>query len=253
MSKIEEVIDLMERMGENLHCESIWDVFMSDMPIIINEGLIKSYDSNMVLSAICDSFHLRKNGKHVENIIMTLKGKDTIYVGDAYLVKGENDEEIIKIILDANEKFINVIEKRMEKYGWSLYRCDKNINQKTEFLFEKRYPECFTAGQLLKVINSLYHVAPSNIINKILKQGLIPKESKTIGFNNEPRIYLWLQNMKDVDWSDMLKARNNGYGVSLQIDLNKLNYDHKFYVDQRIPNAFFSLEPIPPSAIKILK
>ena len=250
---MEKVLNLMKRMGEDLSTYSIWDMIMIDNPIVINEGLITTYDSNIVLDAICKSFHLRKNGNHIENMIMVLKNKETIYIGDAFLIKGENDEDIIKIVLDTNENFIETIKQRMSKYGWSLYRRDKNLNNKTEFMFEKRYPECFTTTQLLKVINSLYHVAPNGVINKILKQGLVPKTSKTLGFSNEPRIYLWLQRMNDIDWSTMINLRRNDHGKTLKIDLTKLDLDHKFYIDQRIPNALFSLEPIPPSAIEILK
>lgn len=252
MNKIEEIRDLMRRMGEDISPTSVWDCLINDSPLLIKEGLISSYDSNMVLNAICSSFHLGKNGKRSENIPMKLKGKEYIYIGDAYITTGENDEDIIKITLDTNEEFIKTIEKRMEKYGWSLYRSDVNDN-KMVFCFEKRYPECFTARQLLKVVNTLYHVVPNSVINKVLKQGLVPKSSKTLGFVNEPRIYLWLQQMENIDWSEMLKARYSESSTTLRVDLSKLDPEHKFYIDPRIYNALFTLEPITPTAITIVK
>lgn len=252
MNKIEEIKNLMRRMGEDISPTSVWDCLINDRPFLIQEGLISSYDSNMVLNAICTSFHLGKNGKRSENIPMKLKEKEYIYIGDAYIITGENDEDIIKITLDTNEDFIKTIEKRMEKYGWTLYRSDVNDN-KTVFSFEKRYPECFTAKQLLKVVNSLYHIVPNSVINKVLKQGLVPKSSKTLGFINEPRIYLWLQQMEDIDWSEMLKTRPSESSVTLRVDLSELNPEHKFYIDPRMYNALFSLEPITPTAITIVK
>ena len=129
---MKKVLDLMKRMGENVSPESFWDNVMSDTPIIITEGLITSYDSTMVLNAICDSFHLAKNGDRKEMLLYTIRGTEYVYIGDAFLGKEENGEDVIKITLDTNEEFIKTIEKRMNKYGWALYR-DDNINNKTVF------------------------------------------------------------------------------------------------------------------------
>jgi hypothetical protein len=249
---MKKVLDLMKRMGENVSPESFWDNVMSDTPIIITEGLITSYDSTMVLNAICDSFHLAKNGNRKEMLLYTMKDIEYVYIGDAFLVKKENDEDVIKVSLDTNESFIEKIEQRLLKYGWALYRTE-NENNKTVFYFEKRYPTCGTVGKLLRFTDKLYHIAPENAINKILKQGLIPKKSKTYGFENEPRVYLWLNEPENTQWDVMFKTRGNTEGIVLSIDLTKLNPQNKMYFDNRMPNALFSLEPIPNKAIEIIK
>ena len=41
--------------------------------------------------------------------------------------------------------------------------------------------------------------------------------------------------------------------VTFEIDVNKLNPEHKFFWDGRMPSAFFTLEPIPPKAISIIE
>lgn len=130
-----KVLDLMKRMGEDISTLSFWDKLIDEKPIVLKEGLITSYDGEIVLNAICDSFHLRRNGKTPKISTGPLRGSDYIYIGDAFLSK-ENEEEIIKIKLEAKEDFIDVIKKRLEKYGWSLFRKDKDENNKTIFNFE---------------------------------------------------------------------------------------------------------------------
>ena len=130
-----KVLDLMKRMEEDISPLSFWDKLIDEKPIVLKEGLITSYDGEIVLNAICDSFHLRRNGKTPKISTGPLRGSDYVYIGDAFLSK-ENEEEIIKIKLETKEDFIDVIKKRLEKYGWSLFRKDKDENNKTIFNFE---------------------------------------------------------------------------------------------------------------------
>lgn len=253
MDKKNEIIELMNRMGENISTTSVWGKVITETPIIINEGLITSYDSQMVLNAICESFHLSKNGNRVESLSSLIKNKKYVYIGDAYLTN-ENDEDVIKICLDTNISFIETISKRMEKYGWSLFRQDDTLDNKIIFSFEKRYPTTGTVGKLLRFTKTLYHIAPQNVINKIMKQGLIPKPSKTPGFTNEPRVYLWVNKPQDMQWGDIFKTRSNTNtnAVLLSIDLTQMDENHKIYFDNRMEGTLFSLEPIPPHVITIV-
>lgn len=246
---MEKILDLMKRMGENISPLSFWDKMIDENPIIIKEGLITSYNGEMVLNAICDSFHLRKNGR-TKISIEPLRGTEYIYIGDAYITK-ENEEEIIKVRLDTNEDFIDIIKKRLEKYGWNLFRKDKDENNKYIFSFEKRFPTSFVARNILKITDKIYHVGPSNIVEKVKRQGLIPKESKSPGFYNEPRIYFSFEN--DYNWDMIASIRGVKSMVTFEIDVTKLNPEHKFFWDGRMPNAFFSLEPIPFTAITVIE
>lgn len=245
-----KILDLMKRMGENISPTSFWDKIIDEKPIFLKEGLIASYNGEMVLNAICDSFHLRRNGKTHKISLEPLRGIEHVYIGDAFLTK-ENEEDIIKVRLDADEDFIDVIKKRLEKYGWNLFRTDKDEDNKTIFSFEKRYPTSFYARNILNITDKIYHIGPSNIIDKVKKQGLIPKESKSPGFYNEPRIYLSFE--KDYyDLEDLASIRDVDSMVIFEIDVTKLNPEHKFFWDGRMPNAFFSLEPISPNAITVI-
>ena len=246
---MEKILDLMKLMGENISPLSFWDKMIDENPIIIKEGLITSYNGEMVLNAICDSFHLRKNGQ-TKISIEPLRGTEYIYIGDAYITK-ENEEEIIKVRLDTNEDFIDIIKKRLEKYGWNLFRKDKDENNKYIFSFEKRFPTSFVARNILKITDKIYHIGPSNIVEKVKRQGLIPKESKSPGFYNEPRIYFSFEN--DYNWDMIASIRGVKSMVTFEIDVTKLNPEHKFFWDGRMPNAFFSLEPIPFTAITVIE
>ena len=248
---MDKILEMMNRMGISVSTSNVYEKLFEEQPIFLNEGLITSYDSKMVLNAICDSFHLKKNGKEKDFIYTKFKdGYEYIYIGSAFLMDTESGEEEIKIILDTNESFISNIEQRMNKYGWSLYRQDKDLDNKTIFTFEKRFPTCFKPKHLLKFTDFIYHKTSKDIVNKILKQGLIPKESKSPGFKNEPRIYFWFDNDDSDD--NLMKLKIHGDLITLEIDLNKLNPEHKFYFDNRMPSACFTMEPIPPQAIKVL-
>lgn len=255
---MEKVLDLMERLGEEISTPVVWEMLIKDYPITINEGLIKTYDTNPVFNAICDSFHLRKNGKERGISLLNIIGKEYVYIGDAYIKKVENEEENIVIILDYNESFIKNIEQRMNKYGWVLFRSDKGHDNRTEFSFEKKFPFCLQTKHLTRFIDKLYHITSKKLETKISQQGLIPKVSKSPGFKNEPRIYLWTNKYYAIDeYENNINSIINAKGISekvfLEIDLNKLNTEHNFYFDGRMPNAVYSKEPIPPYALNIIE
>ena len=52
---------------------------------------------------------------------------------------------------------------------------------------------------------------------------------------------------------EVIKTNCDKAIIELSIDLTKLNPEHKLYFDNRMPNALFSLEPIPNKAIEIIK
>ena len=250
---MDKILDLMKRMGETVSTESMWGHMIERNPIILSEGLITSYDSKLALNAICDSFRLRKNGREKKPLLLTIQNKEYITIGDAFLSERESGEDEIKIILDTNEDFISRIEQRMNKYGWILYLKEKGIDGRTIFHFEKNFPFSFTVRQLNFYVDELYHIAPIEIKHKLSQQGLIPKDSKTPGYNNEPRIYMW-KNLDDaLSWMQIPKNNKNEKKIICKIYLNKLNPDNKLYIDGRLSDAVFSKEPIPPTAIEIIE
>ena len=70
----------------------------------------------------------------------------------------------------------------------------------------------------MNITDKIYHIGPSNIIDKVKKQGLIPKESKSPGFYNEPRIYLSFE--KDYyDLEDLASIRDVDSMAIFEIDV----------------------------------
>ena len=134
---MKKVLDLMKRMGEPISTTSVWGKMITDAPIIINEGLITSYDSTMVLNAICDSFHLAKNGDRKEMLLYTIRGTEYVYIGDAFLGKEENGEDVIKITLLQNQyrSDINVIDGIFDQYEGKVYSIYKLIKLVKEYNF----------------------------------------------------------------------------------------------------------------------
>lgn len=245
---MEKVLELMSRMGEDIKKIDTWEKIINETPVFISEGLLKTYNTSLVINAISSIFKLRKNGKEPSLSILKMLGKEDVYIGDIFFKKSSNDEEEIKIILDYDEKFISVIEKKLFKYGWVLYRIDKNINNKTEFIFEKKFPTSFMVENLLKFTKYIYHQTSLNLLQKINKQGLIPKESKSPGFYNEPRIYFWL-NKDDIE-KDIIKTNKI---ITFKVNLEKLIKNHIFYIDNRMINALYTKEPISINALNLIE
>lgn len=242
----------MKRMGENIDIGGEIDTLISNKPIFLKEGLIATYNSKDVLNAICDDFQLAQNGKRGQPISSKIKGSKYVFTGDAY-IKTVNDEEIIVVILDIkDDSFVEKLTKRMSKYGWSFFKNETNTENQFVIFFEKRYPLKVLPKHILCSTNKLYHITPRKVLSKILKQGLIPKKSKTYGYENEPRVYLWGDKPDDFKINNSYNpSTENVDNVLLSIDVNKLNPTHAIYFDNRTPYAFFSLEPISPNAIEV--
>lgn len=106
-----------------------------------------------------------------------------------------------------------------------------------------------------------YHVTPDIFLNQIREVGLVPKSESKLESHPE-RVYLYMLPDKDKELANALwdatkkeiKDKIKDYYV-LKIDLEKIP-NHKFYGD---PESFFgfigmyTLEPIPSSAIKVVK
>ena len=109
--------------------------------------------------------------------------------------------------------------------------------------------------------NVAYHITPDIFLNQIQQVGLIPKSESKLSSHPE-RIYLFMnlemdKEMTNVLWNATKKETRdkiNDYYV-LQVDLTQLP-NHRFYMDNESSFSYvaiFTLEPIPSSAIKVVK
>lgn len=106
-----------------------------------------------------------------------------------------------------------------------------------------------------------YHITPDIFLNKIQQVGLIPKSESKLSYHPE-RIYLFMNPEMDKQMTNILwdatskekKDRIKDYYV-LKIDLTQIP-NHKFYMDHDTMRSFvaiFTLQPIPSSAIQVIK
>lgn len=111
----------------------------------------------------------------------------------------------------------------------------------------------------LPVPKFLYHLTPENKVNKILKNGLVPKAQNKLG-KHPDRIYFFLQkdltlNYKfyaDDFWASGHKntTRDVKYTL-LKIDTKKCRNDFKIYGDPNMIRGVWTFNNVPPEAITI--
>lgn len=100
--------------------------------------------------------------------------------------------------------------------------------------------------------DKLYHLTTKDKCDKILSNGLTPKSSFRF-FNFTDRVYLSLN--IDALTSFAIQKSNitekNDF-VILEINGNKLNPNMRFFKDPNFINGIYTLENIPPQAIKVV-
>ena len=96
--------------------------------------------------------------------------------------------------------------------------------------------------------NECFHICPTKLVNKILKQGLHPKDYGRKS-NHPERVYLFLQ--KPINWKEIARtfreSRNEKYSL-LKIDTSKLYNKIDFYFDSLTMTdnpAIYTNETIP--------
>jgi len=241
--EIHEITDLMRRMGESIpdidKIKNRFQIIVEEIkpPFLINEGLISTYDVNQTVHSIAELFNLQNSELD--------KGKN--FDGKIWIKSG-NKNDIIKIELyDLSN--INNINFYMKKYGWICSEQNKNI-----FTYEKKFDSFIIAKRLILDDNQfLYHIITKNLVNKIIKQGLIPK-NKVNGFiDSEERNYFFLKQPTKEKLKDFYFYKLMEPVVLLKIDLSKINPSTKFYYDPRTEDALYVYEPIPNNAIEIIE
>lgn len=237
----------MKRMGEPVDNtgSSLYSMISdASMPIIIDEGLIKTYPTDVVVDVIARLFHLENENKET-NTLQKIAGKEIQFSGKINKSESENGEDIINIFVsnDCNrEKLIG----KMKKYGWLL-----SYQYGDKMTFEKKFPLYVYAIQLIYYgHNKLYHMSSEENDESILKKGIKAKNDSISFKDGTERVYLFL-NKPDPEIFSGMAAYKSVHKMSLfEIDLTKINNGIKFYFDQRFPDALFTYEPMPSFAIK---
>ena len=243
----------------------------------LNKGLIRTYDIET-----CEK-HLKKKFKNIKtinpytnnpyyNAINCINKKDYFYI-ELYS-DFENYKQIETyvynlcgwwtsfIILNIKDKrfplkpakivdFKNYSNHQPRKIGTNLYLDEYLENIKNHEYFyidtiELMIEQKFTSIQNLNYGTELFHVSNLRYLNKIIKNGLIPKNNT----NHPDRIYL----TTDFDFAKNTSDEINGiiYRLNFKKYSKEIFNNFTFYDDPHHKNAIFTLDCINPKYIQIL-
>lgn len=252
-------LDLLQMKKDQMLINDIFSKCLQNA--IICEGLIKSYSINDVEKVVRNMDIAKYKISFANTRFFLYKNKDGEIPYQIYMAFPPYMENIPK------EYFENVI-KTIETCGWyyatSLtevkikelnYEALKKIPRRFTLVFEPKFDVLLSQDE---IPDKLYHITKSSLLDKIKRNGLVPKSNGM--FTNHPeRVYLFIEKPNLASVSATFKY---GKGHSddeeyclLEIDGNKLNKSNKIYID---PNsnavmACFTLEPIPPYAMTVLE
>lgn len=215
-------------------------------PLVMNEGLIKSFPADNVISHMKDYFNFNDS--------------------DIWKIKVLNGQE--KIVINVPNIFNNykVVKEKMERCGWFLSaptekEIKQNQNRWIRMEFEAKFSDDATA-KIKKKHKYLYHITPRYNLEKIKKEGLAPRCRNTY-FMFPSRIYLLFPdeaksiatNQKELAWlAGELCARNGSKGNDgqysvLEIATDKLGDNVRLHYDPDYKYGLWTADNIKPDAI----
>ena len=121
------------------------------------------------------------------------------------------------------------------------------INNKIRF--EAKYDQ-----KIEKIPSTLYHITPIENSDKIEKQGLAPKSRSKAAYHPD-RVYLFTDLDSAEDLADMFyqKTGQDAWDT-LQINITQIPGDYfQLYKDPNFIEGYYTLNNIPPNAIKRIK
>lgn len=270
--KLKEIIhNIIQRtinksnIGANENILSYWDLTKLTQKQLMFLGMdlrlfleFQNYDNKIIY-----------NNGHI-NIDENLerKTKDVEYV-KKYLFKnlglkdwqfserqGANDVQLIMLVGDIGMN-IDIITKAMETMGWfqSYITKSQNINGINIrcIAFDPIYQDKIN-DEVRDGWNYLYHLTPSENIESILLNGIIPS-SKNKLFHYPNRVYLLKPTVTHNEVVNLAKrlasqySKQNGQYALFQIDLNKTHNSVDFSYDPRYQNGVYTYQKIPKDAI----
>lgn len=279
-SELREMI--AERVKEELNKPYVYEFWNKLEKFYVTEGLTMTYGARKTIQILKNKYDFGKLAAQFECLndspmqstmettprnCKTTRDSDKWYHIGIYFKFGIKD----------NVKTINDIIHTCDACGWFLSDCtyylrngmtqninvknNKSVNFNDEELkntpFKILFRAKFNAEYKPQTVPPfLYHICPLRVVDKILMQGLTPRNNGRIASHPE-RVYLFLDYNKE--WRNIAKnfkfsGKNEPY-VYLKIDTRKLNPQVKFYYDSNTMSgcpAIYTLEPIPPTAIEVI-
>lgn len=212
---------------------------------MIEEGLIKSYPTKFFMRKIdeqCKKFIIQKT--FFRNDFLPSRRYDFKIAGKC---TREDDEEVspsvnLECVVKSKDKqkladqvlaICRTCGYGVSHVNWYKHESRNGI-ELVIFVFESLYSSYET-----HLNETLMHVAPISVLNKIAKNGLVPSESKNGKFSYEPRVYLFnYATFDQVCRFANLRGYNNKCFCVFKLKKDKLLNDQlyksgklKFYVD----------------------
>lgn len=210
------------------------ELYKEEYDLNIKEGLTKTTNIGKSLNIIQNQYPNLEITKNKKNNTFTLKGID--------------------------QKGLQSILKLTNNLGWfpswvsspfyiGKYFDGIEINITSKIRFEAKYDE-----KIENIPQYLYHISPSTNTPKIYQKGLAPKSRSKASYHPE-RVYLLKDPDEAENLADMFYQRT-GETIwdLLRIDTKLVPGDYlRLYKDPNYDNGYYTLNNIPPKAIKIIK
>ena len=276
-SELREMI--RERVKEELNKPYMYEYWNKLNKYYITEGLTVTYDSKKTVNILRNKYDFKSLGVTLEHLndnreeIRSNNDRKTTRDSNAWYHIGLYFQFGVKDNADVVYDIIHTCDA----CGWFLSDCtyftrngmEQNINVKNDksvdFYDEKLkktpvkllFRAKFNAEYKPKSVPEfLYHVCPTRVVNKILQQGLTQRNNGRIASHPE-RVYLFID--YNSSWEEIasqfrISGDDEPYSY-LEIDTRKIDNMPKFYYDSNVMRnhpAIYTLEPIPPTTIKVI-
>jgi len=219
-----------------------------DQRCILREGLIVSYDKEILKSKLFSEF--KKNISYVEDVPIYKTEKNYKFGTPntlTFLIKNLSD-------FDEN-KFLKILDA----FGYFLVKNEKYDDEKKIYQIEPKYPIKIDKKEFHGF--RVFHVTDIKNLEKIKKNGLVAKESDTLFKHPNNRIYFFATNdpekylprLKEII-SKGKNAQNDFIVFEIQIDdlpMDDIYLDESFQQNFGSYFAFFVLDAIYPSQLKL--
>ena len=235
---------------------SVLDIYHRHYPLIITEGLIKTYPSESVVAIMSQLFDLSGGSVgYGGNGVINIKRKE---IG----IDGASEDTIVIGLNGEAKHLLKQINNHMLKYGWFLGEQEDGAHIIT-LSYEKKFGDRYSVEDLAKKTGDkfLYHITSSKIAEKIKRLGFVPKSHTDYLIDNElfkiqpdeaSRVYFFVEKPTHFDvtsWGSVAVSRTNGVPVVITVDPEAINKNVSFFADPRWRKGVFTYEPIPASAI----
>lgn len=235
---LNEVLDFGEISDDVYDNPIIRALALNEGKGLLNEAEYATYPMETTINYVSKSLNIPRK--------MFAKG------GDAY-----NGKWFIKIKSFNDNKIKNNIEKAMHLCGYYLARSVAygDDNRFVILRYEPKYVD--EAEYYVREHKYMYHISPSPYMNKIYRNGFIPKSHNGL-FNYPDRCYFFLDNLsKDYiirEWIPTFKKVNKKYPNEdwciYTIDISKIPDNVTFYLDPNLKGGVYTMDNITPKAIE---